>query len=167
MLHTSRLVLEPITEAHAPLLLPLVVDDRLYQYQPHWLPTTLEELQERFAIYETGKSRDGQHWQLNWAIRRHNDGAYVGMVQVTFRDKPQIGYQTFTPYWQMGYGKEAVSAALDCLKSRYAANSVITLVDEGNVASIALLGSLGFARSGTVPSEFLPGHIDFRYERTL
>jgi ribosomal-protein-alanine N-acetyltransferase len=166
-LRTRRLVLEPITEVHATRLLALVSDDRLYEYQPHWLPKSLEELRERFAIYSTGRSRDGRYRQLNWVVRRNDDGADVGMVQCTFLEEPKIGYQIFVPYWKMGYGKEAVAAALVSLKHRYAANKVMTSVDVDNVASIALLESLGFTRTGPAPAEKPEDRPGYRYERVL
>ena len=166
-LHTSRLVLEPITEVHASRLLALVSDDRLYEYQPHWLPNSFEELRERFAIYSTGRSRDGQHRQFNWVVRRTDDDADVGMVQVTFLKEPKIGYQTFVPYWKMGYAKEAVVAVLSCLKNQYGAKKVMTSVNAENVASIALLESLGFARAGSEPAEDVEERSSYRYERLL
>ena len=166
-LNTDRLVLEPITEAHAALVLEMIADERLYRYEPHWLPRSLDELRERFAQYSKGLSRSGQP-QLNWAVRRREDQVYVGHVQATFFDlEPLIGYMTFVPFWKLGYAREATAAMLDCLKVHYRVRAAVASVDVENAASVALLEVLEFERVGSAPSQYLDGHIEYRYHRVL
>ena len=167
MLHTRRLVLEPISRSHADQLLELVRDERLFAFQPHWLPSELDALRERFAIYETGRSSLGRK-QFNWVARRVSDQAYVGTVQTTFWEKgPQIGYMVFAPYWRKGYGKEEVAAVIGYLKDEGDSAVVWTSVDADNIASRALLESLDFTRTASAPSPDRDGHNSYRYERPL
>ncbi|HZV80433.1 MAG TPA: GNAT family N-acetyltransferase [Candidatus Binatus sp.] len=164
-LHSSRLTLEPINQAHASALLEHLQDARLFRYTPHWLPTTLDELRERFAIFETGRSFKGSK-QFNWAARREDDHAYVGMAQVTFLEEgPMLGYLVFVPFWKMGFAKEAAAAVVGYLKDELRLPAVWTSVDAENVDSIKVLESLHFKRTAKLPSELVKDGTDYRYER--
>jgi len=166
-LRSSRLTLEPINQTHARALLEHIQDGRLFRYTPHWLPTTLDELRERFAIFETGRSFKGLK-QFNWAARREDDGAYVGTVQVTFLEEgPMLGYMVFMPFRKMGYAREAAQAVLTYLKGDLGLLTVWASVDAENVDSVALLESLQFERTATVRSEPPNDGADYRYERRL
>ena len=165
-LSTTRLDLEPVTQAHAAPLFEAMRDPLLYRYEPRKPPQTLESVRARFALWEERQSFDGaSHW-LNWAVRRRDDDVYLGLVQATVSaGLATIGYTIFTPFWRMGYGKEAVGAIVAEIRDSYETPLVQAWVDVENAASIALLESLGFERVWTGPSEDQPGRTDHRYER--
>ena len=78
---TSRLTLEILTPAHAPLLIAGLADPDLYS----WLdrsPPDLAALTLRFRKICRRPAPDGQLW-LNWALRDRHDGRYVGLVEAT------------------------------------------------------------------------------------
>ena len=166
ILETSRLRLEPLTAAHAPLLFEFLRDERLYRYEAFEPPRSLQELVARFTALEKRHSPDGSDGLLNWVVRLH-DGTVVGRMQATVRaDHTLIGYDIFVPYWRMGYGKEAGAAMLEFLESEGSITTFRAFVDTENVAYIRLLESLGFKRVWNGPSEDMPGRMDHRYERT-
>jgi ribosomal-protein-alanine N-acetyltransferase len=165
ILMTERLRLEPLVVAHAPFLFEPLRDERLYRYEAFEPPTSVAELEARYAMLETRRSPDGSEGWLNWVVRLH-DGTFVGRVQATVRaDHTIIGYDIFVPYWRNGYGKESCAAMLAFLERECAITVFRAFVDIENVASIALLESLGFERVWTGPSEDIPGRTDHRYER--
>jgi RimJ/RimL family protein N-acetyltransferase len=154
-----------LVAAHAKHLFTPLRDERLYRYEAFEPPTSVAELEARYAMLETRRSPDGSEGWLNWVVRLR-DGTFVGRVQATVRaDHTLIGYDIFVPYWRNGYGKEACGAMLDYLERDCAIGMFRAYVDIDNVASIALLTSLGFKRTWTGPSEDMPGHTDHQYER--
>ena len=166
-LETPRLRLEPLVAAHAKHLFAPLRDERLYRYEAFEPPMSVAELEARYAVLETRRSPDGSEGWLNWVVRLH-DGTFVGRVQATVRaDHTIIGYDIFVPYWRNGYGKESCAAMLAFLERDCDLTVFRAYVDIENVASIALLESLGFERVWTGPSEDLPGRTDYRYERDV
>jgi [ribosomal protein S5]-alanine N-acetyltransferase len=164
ILETRRLVLEPLLPRHAPLLFVAMSDERLYRYHAG-RPRSLEALQARFTQLASRGAPDRAEVWLNWAVRLKNSG-YVGLVQATVHaDQAIIGYDIFAEHWRHGYGKEACTALVKALYNDWAVKLLIAIVDVENVASIALLESLGFQRTWTGPSEDMPGRTDHRYEK--
>jgi len=164
VLTTERLRLEPLVAAHARQLFEPLRDERLYRYEGLDPPVSIGELEARYSALESRRSPDGSEGWLNWTVRLR-DGTFVGRVQATVRsDHTIIGYDIFVPHWRKGYGKESCSAMLDFLEQE-GVTLFRAFVDTENVASIALLESLGFRRVWTGPSEDLPGRTDYRFER--
>ena len=150
--------------AHAALLFEGLQDERLYRYYAGHPPATLEELEKRYEGWSTRRSPDGTQIWLNYAVRR-DDGAYVGWVQASIADAgATIGYDIFPEFWRKGYGKAACAALIGILAEEYRVQRIGATVDEGNVASIRLLESLGFSPVWTGPSDDMPGRTDRRYE---
>lgn len=163
VLSTSRLILEPLLPAHAGQLFPHLSDDRLYRYHAG-RPANVAQLEERFQKWVARRSPDGSQIWLNYAVRRV-DGPYVGWVQATVGDNvATIGYDIFPPFWRQGYAKEACRELIRALFLEHKVKRVDAVVDDENVASIALLATLGFALAWTGPSEDMPGRKDRRYE---
>ena len=156
-----------LTPAHAPLLFDALEDDRLWRYEsPALRSATVADLERRFARFARGHSDDGRELWLNYALRAA-DG-YVGTVQATIDgEHAMIGYMVFADRWRQGYGKESCAALLQLLATEYGVRVVTATVDVDNVASIALLESLGFVRRSTGPSTDMPGHTDHTYERQI
>ena len=59
VLHTQRLVLEPLTPGHADELLTPLADPRLYTHVPQDPPVSLAALRERFVFLSTRRSPIG------------------------------------------------------------------------------------------------------------
>ena len=162
-LSTSRLVLEPLSPAHAKALFPHLHDDRLYRYHTG-RPASVKELEERFHKWVARRSPDGSQTWLNYAVRRV-DGAFVGWVQATIAENvATIGYDVFPSFWRQGYAKESCRELIRTLFLEHKVQRINAVVDDENAASIGLLETLGFALVWTGPSEDMPGRKDRRYE---
>src|SRR5262245_46675737 len=153
-LHTLRLKLEPLTAAHAPLLYADFADPRLYDFIPQEPPPSEEALADRYRRLETRQSADGSERWWNWAVLERAVGAYVGLIEVTFRSDgvAQVAYFVFSEFARRGYAREALGAVLTFLFNDARAKKISASVDTLNARSIRLLESLGFVREGFVPN---------------
>jgi RimJ/RimL family protein N-acetyltransferase len=79
---TDRLVLEPLTVAHAAELAPLLNDRALHDFIGG-SPLGPAALADRYARLQTRRSPDGARGWGNWVLRRCDTGMAVGTVQVT------------------------------------------------------------------------------------
>src|SRR3954468_22439885 len=75
-----RLLLEPLTPAHADELAPLLADRALYEFTGGE-PPSVAELRARYERQARGRSPDGSQRWLNWIVRC--EGEAVGYVQAT------------------------------------------------------------------------------------
>ena len=82
-MHTPRLDLEPLTEAHADELWLPLADPRLYTHVPQDPPASLAALRERFALLSARRSPAGDQLWLNWVMRERRDGQCRGRLQAT------------------------------------------------------------------------------------
>lgn len=152
ILFTKRLRLEPIRREHAAVMLPLLVDPRLYTFLPADPPESLAELEKRYAFLEAGKSPDGrEHW-LNWTIFDRQTGAALGTFQATVRDNApsDIAYMIATAYWPRGTAREAGTAVIAHVFATYPTPLLAANLDTRNSASIGLVEALGFIRTGII-----------------
>ena len=151
-LTTSRLVLEPITARHAPVLFDLMQDPAIYEWISGKPPESLELLTAKWTERESRLGPNGEAW-LNWAARRISDGAYVGKLDAVVNSEnvaTNVGYLFFPKYWGQGYASEAVSAVTD----HFAANGVSKMratVTLGNVASYRVVEKAGFFKNRVIP----------------
>jgi RimJ/RimL family protein N-acetyltransferase len=144
---SSRLDIEPLAIGHAERMYEGFADRRLYEWVDAAPPASLSELVARFAGVMNPYARPGELW-LNWAIVRREDGAAVGVVEVTLRDD-RIAYlacYVFPRYTRQGYGREACAAAIAHLWRAYDAQEVRIEMDYRNVPARCLAESLGFVR---------------------
>jgi RimJ/RimL family protein N-acetyltransferase len=148
-LETSRLFLEPILPAHAPMLYESLRDEKLYQFIPQDPPAPLQALTDRYDSLSARRSPDGREAWLNWAVRERGSGDYVGTLEATVHDrKATVAYMVFVPYQRRGYAAEACARLLEHLVDDYRVGVVAAEIDTRNAASIALVESLGFERVG-------------------
>ena len=140
MIRTARLVLEPLTVAHAPAMFELLRDPALYTYLDYGPPASLEPVQQVYAQLETRRSPDGSEEWLNWIITR--DGAPIGLVQATIYpdSSANVAYLLGSAHWGHGYALEAVAAMIEQLEGC----RLFATVDPRNERSIRLLERLGF-----------------------
>lgn len=85
-----------------------------------------------------------QHSGLDFLIER--DGQVIG--KAGFFTAPDIGYILHPDHWGQGLAREAVMAVLDRLFALTDHDEATADVDPDNAASIRLLESLGFRRTG-------------------
>ena len=144
MIRTARLVLEPLSVAHAPAMFALLSDPTIYTYLDYGPPSSLEHVERGYAQLETRRSPDGLEEWLNWIVTR--DGVPIGFVQATiYPDRSaNVAYILGSAYWGCGYAHEAVEAMLAELEGC----RPFATVDERNARSIRLLERLGFRHVG-------------------
>jgi RimJ/RimL family protein N-acetyltransferase len=147
-LHTRRLRLEPLEEAHAKALFVGLRRDVLYEFISDRPPRSVEALAGRYRELAARVSPDGRESWLNWAIWSASEGCYVGLVQATVHPNgtAHLAYVLFHTAWGKGYAREASAAVIDCLYYEWGVRDIWASVDTRNRRSIALLEGLGFLR---------------------
>src|SRR5699024_7695232 len=79
---TARCSLEPLSPAHAQVMVDVLADARLYEFIGGG-PPTLEQLQRQSAAQSVGASADRQQWWCNWIINLLGAHRPAGYVQAT------------------------------------------------------------------------------------
>lgn len=142
---TTRLELRRTRIEDAAAIFAALRDPLMYLYVPRRPPTTIAEVEQRFArvIQETAPDRLEQ-W-LNWTVWLRDGGAGLGTIEATVKrdQRVEIGYLFDPRVWRRGIAREAVSAMIDHLSQNGAA-SFEAMIDIRNTASKALISSLGF-----------------------
>jgi len=148
VLHTRRLVLEPLTEGHAEELLTPLTDPRLYSHVPQDPPASLAALRERFVLLGARRSPAGDQLWLNWVLRDKHDGQCRGRVQATVTPEARawIAYEVFPVHWGHGLATEACRRMIEWLIDALGVQQFAAEVDTLNAASLRLLERLGFQR---------------------
>jgi [ribosomal protein S5]-alanine N-acetyltransferase len=143
-----RLLLQPLTAAHAELLLSVMQDHTLYTFIATPYPTDLASYRQRLTTLCKRTSADGEEQWLNWTLRQRIDGVAIGYVQATvFADRTaEIGYVIGVPFQRSGYATEALTLVCTHLHMAYATDAIFANVNLANLPSIALLQKLGFDR---------------------
>jgi ribosomal-protein-alanine N-acetyltransferase len=150
---TARLVLEPLTAAHAELFFAPLQDQRIYRWISPVAPATVEGLRARYAVRASRLSPGGDQAWLNWAVRRSGDGTYLGKCDAEVDDTnvaPNVGYLFFPAFWGQGYATEAVRGIVAHL-ARLGITQWRALVTRGNDASARVLAKAGFVFTRTIP----------------
>ena len=147
-LETQRLLLEPLRPDHASVIYEHLQDERLYQFIPQDLPASLRALEDRYGFLSARRSPDGREAWLNWVVRERRSGDYAGTLEATVHENLEatIAYTVFVPYQRQGLAEEACGRLLEHLFDDYRVGVVAAEIDTRNVASIALVESLGFSR---------------------
>ncbi len=145
LLDTKRLVLEPLEEAHAPLLFDGFQDPTLYTYIPGGPPADVEGLAARYRHLAQGRSDDDTSVWLNWAMRPRDTATYIGTLQATLDadGKALIAYMVFKSFRRRGYAKEGCHRMIQFLRGERQVKTIAAEIDTRNGPSIALVRSLG------------------------
>ena len=143
-LRTSRGVLEPQVEAHAPEMFEVLSDPAIYEFE-HVPPPSVERLAAGYRLRESRTSPDGRQKWLNWVVRLP-DRALAGYVQATVLESgaSYIGYEFASKYWRQGVGSASVSAMLQELAQSYGVHTFVAVLKAANHRSMGLLRHLGF-----------------------
>jgi [ribosomal protein S5]-alanine N-acetyltransferase len=168
-LQTPRLALEPLVEAHADALYPLLCDARQLEFIDRGAPESLQALRRGYRKLESRRSPDGTERWLNWAIIVRGEGGAdaIGFVQATVLAdcRAWVAYQVGVPWWGRGIGAEATWAMVEHLTEEHGVTAFMATVDRRNARSCRLLERLGFMRSDEVDAvamEVAPGDWLFR-----
>ena len=165
-LATERLVLEPLTPAHAAPMFDGFADPALYQWVNAEPPVDVDELRLRFERIANPYAPGGELW-LNWALLHKSDAVYVGLVEATVRpDRVAfLAYYVFTAHARRGFAREACVAVIDHLWRAYDAAEIRADMDYRNVPSRCLVEALGFVRRTRHIASTLRGapSVDYRY----
>jgi RimJ/RimL family protein N-acetyltransferase len=151
VLTTERLTLTPLVVDDAEEMTPVLADPDLYLFTGGE-PPTRDQLADRYARQQLGRSRDGtQRWH-NWVVRRREDGAAVGYVQATVEvstGAAEVAWVVGAPWQGRGYATEAATAMAAWLTG-HGATGLVAHVHPGHRASAAVARALGLHRTGRV-----------------
>ena len=107
-----------------------------------------------------GELEPGGPW-YQFIIERRADGLAIGDVGVGFglpgERQVEIGYRIHSAHQRMGHAREAVASAIDYLIGEHAIHRFVAVAAAANIASTALLRSLGFRKEGHFRQSFLCG----------
>jgi RimJ/RimL family protein N-acetyltransferase len=77
----------------------------------------------------------------------HTPIGICGLLQRDTLPSPDIGFAFRPPFWGNGYALESASAVMAFAANVLGVSELYALVSPANVASVRLLGKLGFTRS--------------------
>jgi ribosomal-protein-alanine N-acetyltransferase len=154
-IETPRLVLRQIRPADAEDMFATFSDAEVmafYGDPPHWSVADTRDLIERQQGWYA--RREG----IRWGITRRGEDLVVGSCGLfRFDDefrRAETGYELRRALWRQGIMREALTAMLTYALATTDLHRIEAVVDGGNEASAALLGSLGFRHEGTLRERF-------------
>jgi len=93
------------------------------------------------------------HWMLRgygmWAVERKEDGAFIGRVGMHNPEgwpALEVGWTLGKDYWGKGYASEAARAAMHYAFATQPVDSMISVIDPGNIPSQKVAARLGETR---------------------
>ena len=144
-LATERLVLEPLEVVHAAAMFGVLQDASIFAFTDGAPPSSLADLETRYARLATRASPDGRQRWLNWIVVLPTRGP-IGYVQATVEPDGRVwvAYVVEHACRGQGFATEAMRAMLAHLASEPGAREFLATVEVDNHASIRLLERLGF-----------------------
>lgn len=146
-LRTPRLILEPLTVAHADAMFDVLSDPTIYEYLDYGPPPSREHLQGVYLRLAHGQSPDGQEGWFNWIVT-HPERGPMGVVQATVLAPHRtawVAYVLAQTHRGQGFAREATAAMIDHLINVQGMNTLLAMIEDANDASRRLLLKLGFA----------------------
>jgi len=144
---TNRVEIHPLTEMDAEDMFDYRSNEAVAKYQSFY-PRTIEE-NNQFIIQYTQEFNIENTW-FQCGVFLHNQ--LIGDIGIHFlgpdNSQCEIGYTISHKHQRMGYGKESVTAVIDYLFKALNKRRVFASLNPENMASIALLESIGFRREG-------------------
>jgi RimJ/RimL family protein N-acetyltransferase len=150
---TERLDLEPLVEAHAAELAPLLDDTRLHEFIGG-APLSAAALAARYARLAARRSPDGDQFWGNWVMRLRDTGAAVGTVQATLpaggptAGPAEVAWVVAAGAQGRGYATEAAGSLVGLLHE--AGWTVAAHIHPGHVASQRVARAAGLVPTGEV-----------------
>ncbi len=147
---TPRLELRRTRSDDAAAMFEALSDPLMYEFIPRSAPATVADVELRFlrVMHETAPDRLDR-W-LNWTVWLCETGTGIGTIEATVKPghRVEIGYLFDPRVWRRGYGREAVGAMIEHLRTQ-GATSFEASIDIRNIASKALATALGFTHVET------------------
>ncbi|MGW2281263.1 GNAT family N-acetyltransferase [Streptomyces sp. NPDC001770] len=158
-LTAPRLILEPLTAEHAREAVSVFDDVRLHTWTGG-SPSSLAQLEARYARQSAGRSPDGTQGWLNWMLRRTSDGVLIGTVQATTYRRPPTGeageageaslaWVVGVDHQGAGYGREGALAMASWLRAR-GVDGLAAYIRPGHTASAGIARALGLRATDAV-----------------
>ena len=144
---TDRLLLVPLTSAHANRMFDLLQDERLYEYISADPPRSLTTLQTRYSNLENRTSPQGTEYWFNWVLVDRSSENLLGYVQATIPVNcvfASVAYVLWYEAWGNGYATEALGHMMDWLHEALSVPEFRATVDVRNQRSIKVLERCGF-----------------------
>ena len=147
-LQATRLLLRRLVEDDAPGLHAAYGDPNAMRFWDS--PPTRDEAETRARIRESLAASPQGH--AAFAVLRHSDGQFVGMVNYHARWPPSrrlaIGWILARQWWKQGFAHEAASALIGHCFTALDAHRIEARIEPDNAASLRLADRLGFRREG-------------------
>jgi RimJ/RimL family protein N-acetyltransferase len=149
IIKTKRLVLKTLTDIDAEALFEYRSKPEIYQHQI-WKPKKLEEVKDFIKKYTQGFNIEGTWFQLG--IYEKVSNALIGDFGLHFMEpgdsQVEIGITIAKEHQRKGYGQEATKSVIGYLFKELNKHRIIASVEPRNIASIALLESVGMRKEG-------------------
>lgn len=149
-LETERLVLTVPERGSHIALRDLLADPEVYRYLGPRPEDPLTDMFDRTL-------RGAGSWLLYgygfFMLHLKADGAFIGQAGVFHSvrgfgkgldDVPEAGWILARPYWGQGLAREAMDAILRWFDAAHGRQRITCMIEDGNAASFALAGRLGF-----------------------
>jgi len=156
MFETERLSIRKIGLQDAAFMLAMLTDRGFLAHIGDRGVRTLEEAED--YIRNRVLSSYQEHGFGMYIVALKGSGEPIGTVGFVRREglsAPDIGFAFLEPYTGRGYGQEAARALIDWGRETLNIGPLLAITAPQNVASAALLRTLGFRETGRV---LLPAH---------
>jgi RimJ/RimL family protein N-acetyltransferase len=148
LFESARLRLQPIhAEDSDEWWQAIWCDADVTRYLPPRKPVPREKMPERMV-------RVAQHWEAHglgvWSVRDRHQGSLIGHCGLLLNEPPQVEliYAFARSAWGRGFATEASVCVTTYAFEQRALDHLIALVFPENLASMRVLGKLGFIRAG-------------------
>ena len=146
-IETPRLILHDLSINDTTPMYEYRKDNDIQLFQS-FHPENIEDV-KNFILSNTSDFNIENKW---FQVGIYLEGALIGDMGIHFigpyNKQCEIGYTISTRHQKNGYGKEAVEHILSYLFIHMKKHRVIASLNPDNIASIALLRSLGFRKEG-------------------
>lgn len=149
-LHTSRLTLGTITNAHLPHLYRAFSDPSVTRYY-NLQPLTNMEMATELLRYFTKQFEEKEG--IRWGIFLKKDHSFIGTIGInSFHDghRCTIGFELIPTYWHKGYMAEALEIIALYVFASLEVNRIEAEVMPDNEACCKLLERVGFVKEGVL-----------------
>jgi RimJ/RimL family protein N-acetyltransferase len=154
-LETARLVLRRLCDDDAPFIVGLLNEPSFLRYIGD--KGVRSEEDARRYLRDGPLASYGRHGFGLYLVELKESGQPIGISGLLKRDyleDPDVGFAFLPRFWSQGYGLESAAAVLAQGRERFGLRRVLAITSPDNLASIALLGKLGFRFERTArPSE--------------
>ncbi|MFQ4140739.1 GNAT family protein [Chlorogloeopsis sp. ULAP02] len=146
-LETKNLILRETQLVDASAVFKIFADDEVTKFHDLETFTCLEQAQ---FLIERRRKRFQNKQGIRWGIARKEDNIIIGSCGYGIKNEFQaeIGYELARVYWQKGIMIEALRAMINWGFHQLGLNRIEAMVMVENIASVKLLGNLGFVEEG-------------------